>query len=99
MALVKRSRSIISAHLPTPSNGNKYILLATDRFSRRATIHLVSTSELSALGMAKILVDGNIPKSGFGKSLLTDNVVHSVLNAIKLNLATYPRSVSDWCVN
>ena len=43
--------------LPTTSSGNKYILLITDRFSRRSAMYSVSASEFSALGTANSLVN------------------------------------------
>ena len=43
-------------HLVTP-RGNNYILLATDRFSRRADMFAVTTAEYTAQSTANILVN------------------------------------------
>ncbi len=59
--------------LPLTDNGCKYILLITDRFSRRAAMYAVSAAEYTAEGTADILVNDYIPKWGCPKSMLTDN--------------------------
>ena len=59
--------------LPTTSDGNKHILLITDRFSRRASMYAVCAAKFTARGTADILVNDYIPKWGCPKSLLTDN--------------------------
>ena len=43
--------------LPVPPRGNTYILLVTDRFSRRAGMFPVSAAEFTAEGTANILVN------------------------------------------
>ena len=47
--------------LPTTARGNSYILLFTDRFSRRADMFAVTTAEFTAEGTANILVNRFIP--------------------------------------
>ena len=59
--------------LPTTSDGNKYILLITDRFSRRASMYAVCAAQFTAVGTADIVVNDYIPKWGCPKSLLSDN--------------------------
>lgn len=59
--------------LPTTSDGNKHILLITDRFSRRASMYAVCAAKFTAVGTADILVNDYIPKWGCPRSVLTDN--------------------------
>ena len=59
--------------LPTTSDGNKHILLITDRFSRRASMYAVCAAQFTAVGTADILVNDYIPKWSYPKSFLTDN--------------------------
>ena len=59
--------------LPVTKNGNKYILLVTDRFSRRAAMYGITAAQFTAVGTADILVNDFIPKWGCPRSLLTDN--------------------------
>ena len=47
--------------LPGTSQGNTYILLFTDCFSRRADMFLVTAAEITAEGIANILVNQYIP--------------------------------------
>ena len=47
--------------LPTTARGNSYILLFTDRFSRRADMFAVTAAEFTAEGTANILVNRFIP--------------------------------------
>ena len=41
--------------LPVTQRGNRYILFATDRFSRRADIFIITVAEFNAEGPANIL--------------------------------------------
>ena len=47
--------------LPTTPRGNTYVLLFTDRFSRRADMYGTTEAEFTASGTADILVDRFIP--------------------------------------
>ena len=53
--------------------GNSYIILFTDRLSRRADMYAVSAAESTAQGTADILVNNYIPLWGCPVSLLSDN--------------------------
>ena len=55
-ATVFSSASTISGPYPSRLGGNVYILIFTDRFSHRADIFATSEAELTASGMADILV-------------------------------------------
>ena len=59
--------------LPITARGNSYILLFTDRFSRRADMFTVTTAEFTAEGTANILVNRFIPLWGCPSTLLSDN--------------------------
>ena len=59
--------------LPTTPRGNSYILLFTDRFSRRADVYATSEAEFTASGTADILVDRYIFLWGCPVSILSDN--------------------------
>ena len=59
--------------LPITARGNSYILLFTDRFSRRADMFAVTTAEFTAEGTANILVNRFIPLWGCPSTLLYDN--------------------------
>ena len=50
--------------LPVTPRGNTYLLLFTDRFSRRADMFPVTAAEFTAEGTANILVDQYIPCGG-----------------------------------
>ena len=50
--------------LPTTARGNSYVLIFTDRFSRRADTFAVTAAELTAEGTANILVNRFIPLWG-----------------------------------
>ena len=52
------------APLPVTPKGNSYILIFTDRFSRRAGMYAVSAAEFTAEGTADILVNTYIPLLG-----------------------------------
>ena len=59
--------------LPVTPRGNTYILLFTDRFSRRADTLLVTAAEFTSEGAAKILVNQYIPLWGCPRTILSDN--------------------------
>ena len=60
--------------LPVTPGGNCYILLFTDRFSRRADLYGVSSAaEFTAKGTADILVNKHAPLRGCPVSFLSDN--------------------------
>ena len=46
---------------PVTPRGNIYILLFTDRFSRRANMYVVTAAEFTADGTANILINRYIP--------------------------------------
>ena len=58
--------------LPITARGNSYILLFTDRFSRRADMFAVTTAEFTAEGTANIVVNRFIPLWGCPSTLLSD---------------------------
>ena len=72
--------------VPVTPRGKSYILLFTDRFSRRANKHAVSAAEIMAEGTADILVNKYIPLWGCPASLLSDNGLQF---CSKLSLAVY----------
>ena len=59
--------------LPTPARGNSYILLFTDRLSRRADMFAVTAAEFTAEGTANILGNCFILLWGCPSTLLSDN--------------------------
>ena len=59
--------------LPVTPRGNTYILLFTDRFSRRADMFPVTTAEFTAEGTANILVNQYNPLWGCPRIILSDN--------------------------
>ena len=85
--------------LPITARGNSYILLFTDRFSRRADIFAVTTAEFTAEGTANILVNRFIPLWGCPSTLLSDNgpqfcarlatAVYKLLGIRKLTTSAY----------
>ena len=58
--------------LVTP-RGNSYILLFTDRFSRRADMFPVTGVEFTGEGIANNLVNQHIPLWGCPRTILSDN--------------------------
>ena len=70
------------------ANFFSYILLFTDRFSRRADMYVTTEAEFTASGTADILVDRYIPLWGCPVSLLSDNVLKL---CSKLTRALYER--------
>ena len=85
--------------LSTTALGNSYILLFTDRFSRRADMFAVTTAEVTAEGAANILVNRFIPLWGCPSTLLSDNglqfcallatAVYKLLGIHKLTTSAY----------
>ena len=85
--------------LPTTARGNSYILLFTDRFSRRADMFAVTTAEFTAEGTANILVNRYVPLWGCPSTLLSDNglqfcarlatAVYKLLGIHKLTTSAY----------
>ena len=52
---------------------NTYILLITDRFSRRADMFPVTAAEFTAEGTANVLVNKYIPLWGCPRTILSDS--------------------------
>ena len=85
--------------LPTTARRNSYILLFTDRFSRRADMFAVTAAEFTAKGTANILVNRFIPLWGCPSTLLSDNglqfcvqlatAVYKLLGVHKLTTSAY----------
>ena len=59
--------------LPVTPRGNTYVLLFTDRFSRRADVFPVTAGEFTAEGTANILANQYIPLWGCRRTILSDN--------------------------
>ena len=59
--------------LPVTPRDNTYILLITDRFSRRADMFAVTAAEVTAEGTANSLVNKYIPLLGCQRAILSDN--------------------------
>ena len=72
--------------LPITRNGNKHILLYTDRFSRYIAAYAVTQDEHTAEGTARIFVKQCIPLWGCPHTLLSDNGSEFVA---RLSLAIY----------
>ncbi|CAB1106230.1 unnamed protein product [Ectocarpus sp. CCAP 1310/34] len=72
--------------LPVTAKGNSYILLFTDRFSRRADMFAVTAAEFTARGTAHIFVNQYMTKWGCPTTLLSDNGLHF---CSKLSMAIY----------
>ena len=85
--------------LPTTARRNSYILLFTDRFSRRAHLFAVTATEFTAEATANILVNRFIPLWGCPSTLLSDNglpfcaqiatAVYKLLGVHKLRTSAY----------
>ena len=85
--------------LPVTPPGNTYILLFTDRFSRRADMFPVTDAEFTEEGRANILVNQYIPLWGCPRTILSDNglqfcaklsqAVHQLLGVHKLATSSY----------
>ena len=74
--------------LPLTPRGNFYIILFTDRFSRRADMHAVAATQFTAAGTADVLVDQYIPLWWCPVMLVSDNGLHFTS---KLFYALYKR--------
>ena len=74
--------------LPLTPRGNVYILLFTDRFSRRADMFAFSAAQFTAASTADIFTDKYITLWGCPVSLLSDNGFHFTS---KLARAVYDR--------
>ena len=61
------------APLPVTPRGNTYILLFTDRFSRRSNMYAFTAAEFTVEGTANIRINGYIPLWGCYRSRLSDN--------------------------
>ncbi|CAB1121588.1 unnamed protein product [Ectocarpus sp. CCAP 1310/34] len=72
--------------LPVTAKGNSYILLFTDRFSRRADMFAVTAAEFTARGTAHIFVNQYMTTWGCPTTLLSDNGLHF---CSKLSMAIY----------
>ena len=85
--------------LPITARGNSFILLFTDRFSRRADMFGVTAAEFTAEGTANILLNRFIPLWGCPSTLLSDNglqvcarlatVVYKLMVIHKLTTSAY----------
>ena len=85
--------------LPVTPRGNTYILLVTDRFSRRADMFPVTAAEYTAEGTANVLVNKYIPLWGCPRTILSDNglqfcsklsqAVYRLLGVRKLATSSY----------
>ena len=79
--------------------GNTYILLITDRFSRRADVFPVNTAEITAEATANVLVDKFIPLWGSPRTVLSNSslqfcsklgqVVYEMFGVRKLATSSY----------
>ena len=89
--------------LTVTPRGNTYILLITDRFSRRADIFAVTAAKFTTEGTANIQVNQYIPLWGFLRTILSDNglqlcsklsqAVYQLLGVRKLATSSYhPKS-------
>ena len=74
--------------LPVTPRGNSYILLFTDRFSRRADMYAVTAAEFTAEGTADIFINKYITLWGCPATLLSDNGLQF---CSKLSQAVYRR--------
>ena len=85
--------------LPITARGNSYILLFTDRFSRRPDMFAATAAEFTAEGTANVLVNRFIPLWGCPSNLLSDNglefcahlatAVYKLLGIHKLTTSVY----------
>ena len=85
--------------LPATPRGNTYILLFTDRFSRRADMFPVTAAEFTPEGTADILMNQYIPLWGCPRTILSDNglqfcsklsqAVYQLLGEHKLATSSY----------
>lgn len=62
-----------SGPLPVTRSPKKYILLVTDRFSRRAAMYVITIAQLTAVGTTDTLVKDSISNWDCPKSLVFDH--------------------------
>ena len=85
--------------LPVTPRSNTYIVLFTDRFSRRADMFAVTAAELAAEVTVNIVINWYIPLWGCPRSILSDNglqfcskishVVHELVGVRKIATSSY----------
>ena len=90
--------------LPLTPRGNLYVLIFTDRFSRRANMFAVTAAQFTASGTADILIDRHITLWGYPETLISDNgqqvdsklsnAVYDCFSINKINTSTYHLSTS-----
>ena len=88
------------------SGGNTYILLFTDRFSRRARMFAVTAAEFTAEGTTNIIIDRYIPLWGCPRSVLSGNglqfrskLTHAVYKLLEVRKKTpTPMKMVGWSV-
>ncbi|CAB1116000.1 unnamed protein product [Ectocarpus sp. CCAP 1310/34] len=78
--------------LSVTAKGNSYILLFTDRFSRKAHMFAVTTSEFAAKGKAHIFVNHYMTKWKCPTTLLSDNGLHF---CSKLSMVIYEVMIKE----
>ena len=84
---------------PVTPRRNIYILLFTDRFSRRADMNAVTAAEFTAEGTANILINRCIPLWGCPRSILSDDglQVYSKLSHDVYPLLGYRKIATSSC--
>ena len=92
--------------LPVTPRGNTYILLFTDRFTRRADMFPVTAAEFTAEGTANILVNQYIPLWGCPRTILSNNglqfcsklsqAVYQLLSVHKLVTSSHHSNCNGW---
>ena len=68
------------------SGGNTYILLFTDRFSRRARMFAVTAAEFTAEGTTNIIIDRYIPLWGCPRNIRSEKKSPALLKAFACRL-------------
>ena len=68
--------------LPVTRRGNTYILLFTDRFSRRADMYAVTAAEFTAEGTANIFINRYIP-SGDARAAYSQTTASSFAPSLR----------------
>ena len=103
MSLPERPSTVVnvdySALLPVSPRSNTYILLFTDRFSRRADTSAVIAAEFTAEGAANVPINRCIPLWGCPSNILADNglqfcsklshAVYTILGVRKIATSSY----------
>ena len=92
-------RGLLFGPLPVTPRDNTYILLFTDRFSRRADMFAVTAAEFTAEGTTNILIDRYIPLWRCPRSIFSDkgfqfcskfsHVVYELLDVNKIATSSY----------